>query len=111
MFDKVSECLTNRSDICIEMSLRDFRVTVRLGSEVVHAWVTIIKLSALETCRKAKGHHRVRGVRGCVQVIVGDVHTLFMRSLQKISTCRHAERLAIYRVPVKFFGKLQQEIR
>lgn len=103
VFDKVSKCFTNRSDVCIEMSLRDFRVTVRMGSEVVHAWVTIIKLSALETCRKAKGRHRVRGVRGRVRVIVGDVHILFVRSLLKISSCRHKERLAIYRVPVKCF--------
>jgi len=84
VFEKVSKCFTNRSDVCIEMSLRDFRVTVRLGSEVVHAWVTIIKLSALETCRKAKGRQRVREVRGRVQVIVGDFHILLMRSLLKI---------------------------
>lgn len=108
MVDKVSKWFTKRSDFWIEMSLRGFRVTVRLGSEVVHAWITIIKLSALETRHKAKGRRRGRGVRGRVQVIVGDVHTLYTRSLQMVSMCRHMETLSP--LIARQCG-LQQEIR
>lgn len=101
MVDKVSKCFPKRSDFCIEMSLRGFRVTVMLGSEVVHAWITIIKLSALETRHKAKGHHRGREVRGRVRVVVGDVHTLYTRSLQMVfCVSAHGNTVAIYSTPI-----------
>lgn len=85
------------------MSLGDFRVMVRLGSEVVQAWVTIIKLSALESRHKAIGHRRGREVRGRVQVIVRDVHTLYTRRFANgFYVSAHRNTIAIYSVPVKW---------